>query len=214
MLRQTNGACHQRAVNIAQHGSGCARKSRDVSALTPPTQLINRGGSSPSKQLSTSSRWSRKQAKEQHAGWRVLELLSRLGFLWLDDVELLAHVDTVEELTDILPLHRRRLLDARGCVVKAKHNNDGRGGSRAHGAERGGSRKPKRQSARITQQWVYRVRTHGKPRGAITLQWAHNHHGKLDTAVCGLKSYNGTVVADAQVLMRRMTPCRVNQQAA
>lgn len=46
------------------------------------------------------------------------------------------------------------------------------------------------------------------------MQWAHNHHGNLDTAVCGLKRYNGTVVADAQVLMRRMTPCRVNQQAA
>lgn len=42
-----------------------------------------------------------------------------LAFLVLvgDDVELLAHVDTVEELTDILPLDRRRLLDARGCVA-------------------------------------------------------------------------------------------------
>ena len=61
-----------------------------------------------------------KQAKEQHAGWRLLaSRLARSLFL-LGDVELLAHIDTVKELTDILPLHRRRLLDARGCVVKTK----------------------------------------------------------------------------------------------
>lgn len=41
----------------------------------------------------------------------VKVLIGLIG-AWLGDVELLADVDSVKELTDILPLHRSRLLDA------------------------------------------------------------------------------------------------------
>lgn len=52
--------------------------------------------------------------------------------VFLGDVELLTHVDTVEELTDILPLHRGRLLDARRYYAcnSTKTNRMGRNGSK------------------------------------------------------------------------------------